>query len=342
MSESGGIRSSEITPRSVYLDRRSFMKVGLAAASVLTTGAVYRRLNRAGSAEVKTAELADLKPSPEGPEGLKSGFRVDEAMTPLQNVISYNNFYEFTTDKESVAPASSGFVTRPWQVEVGGLVHKPRVFDVDELIRAFPAGGAGVPDALRRGLVDGDPLVGIPAVPAHRPVEPMASARYVAFETLLDPTRMPGPAVGRAAVALSRGPSDRRGDAPADPAGDRPLRPRAAGAERCAVATGRALEVRFQGDQVDRQDHAHRDHAQDDMERAAPGEYGFFANVNPRVDHPRWSQATEQRIGESGRRADAAVQRLRPTGGPPVRGHGSPRQLLRTGPSPVDRSPSQR
>ena len=121
----------------MYLNRRAFMKLGLAAASVVTTGWVYRRLNRAGSAEVDTPSLAGLRPSLDGPAGIASGFRVDEPMTPLLSVSNYNNFYEFSTNKESVAAAAAGFVSKPWQVAVGGMVHKPRVFDLDELLRSF-------------------------------------------------------------------------------------------------------------------------------------------------------------------------------------------------------------
>src|SRR5271167_1710262 len=104
------IPSSEITPKSVYLTRRAFINGGIAAASLVTTGWVYRRLNRVGSAQVDTPALTGLSAAPQGQEGVASGFRAQEPMTPLESVSNYNNFYEFTTNKESVAAASIGFV----------------------------------------------------------------------------------------------------------------------------------------------------------------------------------------------------------------------------------------
>ena len=87
---------------------------------------------------METPVLEGLARSPKGGSGLETGFWVDEPMTPLSSVSGYNNFYEFTTDKEGVAAAAAGFVVKPWQVAVEGLVHKPKVFDIDELIKSFP------------------------------------------------------------------------------------------------------------------------------------------------------------------------------------------------------------
>ena len=192
MRSTDQIPSSEITPQSVYLNRRAFMKGGIAAASLLTTGWVYRRLNRPGSAVVDTPALAGLKAANEGKRGIASGFRVDEPMTPLQSVSNYNNFYEFTTDKESVAAAAAGFVSKPWQVAVEGMVHKPRVFDLDELMKAIPLEER----VYRMRCVEGWSMVipwsGFPLAKLLERVEPMGGAEYVAFETLLDPERMPG------------------------------------------------------------------------------------------------------------------------------------------------------
>src|SRR6478752_2744551 len=138
MSAPNQVSSSEITPLSVYRNRRAFMKAGLAVTSVLTTGWIYRRLNRPGSAEVDTPPLSGLRTPPAGHAGIASGFRVDEPMTLLRGVSNYNNFYEFTTDKETVSATAVGFVSKPWQVAVGGMAHKPGVFDLDELMKAMP------------------------------------------------------------------------------------------------------------------------------------------------------------------------------------------------------------
>src|SRR5271165_1003468 len=186
------VPSSEITPLSMYLNRRAFIKVGIAAASVATTGWIYRRLNRSGSAEVDTPALAGLQASLAGPAGIASGFRVDEPMTPLPSVSNYNNFYEFTTNKESVAAAAAGFLSKPWQVAVEGMAHKPKVFDLDELIKAIPLEER----VYRMRCVEGWSMVipwsGFPLAKLLERVEPMGSVEYVAFETLLDPSRLPG------------------------------------------------------------------------------------------------------------------------------------------------------
>ena len=176
------------------------MNAGLAAASLLTTGLVYRRLNRTGSAKVETPVLGGLAKSPQGSEPARSGFRVDEPMTPLRSVSNYNNFYEFTTDKEGVAAAAAGFVSKPWHVAVEGMVHKPKVFDLDELIKAFPLEER----VYRMRCVEGWSMVipwsGFPLAKLLERVEPMGGAKYVAFETLLDPYADAGTEGGRAAT----------------------------------------------------------------------------------------------------------------------------------------------
>lgn len=131
MRREAQIPPSEITPLSTYLNRRALMNAGLAAASLTTTGWVYRCLNRPSSAVVDTPALANLAVSAATPADVNDGFHVDESMTPLQSISNYNNFYEFTTSKEGVASAE--FVSKPWRVAVDGLVHKPKVFDLDEI-----------------------------------------------------------------------------------------------------------------------------------------------------------------------------------------------------------------
>ena len=302
MTDSDRIRSGEITPISRYLDRRTFLKAGLGAASLAATAGIYRRLNRAGSAKVETAELPGLQAVGQGPEAVASGFRVDEPMTPRKSVISYNNFYEFTTDKEAVAEAARGFVTRPWQVAVGGLVHRPTMFDIDEILRLFPLEER----VYRMRCVEGWSMVipwsGFPLSKLLGRVEPMTSARFIAFETLFDPARMPyqnsrvlpwpyveGLRLDEAmhpltlmAVGLYGHELPGQNGAPL-----RLVVPWKYGFKGIkSIVKITLLEAR----------------PRTTWNAAGPDEYGFFANVNPEVDHPRWSQATEQRIGEGGRR----------------------------------------
>ena len=147
------IPAREVTLESVYISRRKFMKFAGAAASLAVTGLTYRRFNRTGGMAVTTEELTGVRSVT--PEGAAKGFTLDEARTPLNRVVNYNNFYEFTTDKEGVAEAAMGFVAKPWQVSVGGIVHQPRVFDLDDLLKLRTTGGAHLPASLRRGVVDG-------------------------------------------------------------------------------------------------------------------------------------------------------------------------------------------
>src|SRR6516165_2515723 len=124
----------EVTPEPLYLNRRAFLRLGAAVASMVATGMIYRRLNRIGSMSVDTDEIAGYVPA----RGRSAGFDLDEAQTPLEQVGNYNNFYEFTTDKEAVGSVARAFVSRPWQLVVDGMVHKPGVFDVQDLMKAYP------------------------------------------------------------------------------------------------------------------------------------------------------------------------------------------------------------
>ncbi len=294
--------SSEVTPLSMYLNRRAFIKVGIAAASVATTGWIYRRLNRPGSAEVDTPTLAGLQASLAGPAGIASGFRVDEPMTPLRSVSNYNNFYEFTTNKESVAAAAAGFVSKPWQVAVGGMAHKPKVFDLDELMKSIPLEER----VYRMRCVEGWSMVipwsGFPLAKLLERVEPMGGVEYVAFDTLLDPVRMPGQKGNVLRWPYIEG--LRMHEAM------HPLTLLAVGLYGHELPAQNGAPIRlvvpwkygFKGIKSIVKITLQSTRPATTWNMSAPSEYGFFSNVNPEVDHPRWSQATEQRIGESGRR----------------------------------------
>ena len=192
MSTPDRIPSSEITPPESYFNRRSLLKAGAAAASLITTGLVYRRLNRSGGEAIKTTALKEAPAAATTPEDLARGFRTDEKMSTLEQVGNYNNFYEFTTDKEGVAAEAAGFVSRPWTVAVDGLVRKPKVFDLDDILRRFPLEER----VYRMRCVEGWSMVipwnGLPLGKLLDLVEPMGDAKYVGFQTLLDPSRFPG------------------------------------------------------------------------------------------------------------------------------------------------------
>jgi len=191
MQAADRIPSSEITPEGLYFNRRSFVRAGVAALTAMTTGLVYRQLNRRGSAVVETPRLKNLVTGPRS-GARRDGFDVDEQQTPLQSATNYNNFYEFTTNKEAVASAARGFVAKPWSVTVDGLVKTPRVFDLEELLRISPAEER----VYRMRCVEAwsmvIPWAGYSLSRLLDRVEPLGKAKYVAFETLLDPERMPG------------------------------------------------------------------------------------------------------------------------------------------------------
>ncbi len=306
------ISASEITPQSTYLNRRSFIRAGILTATTVGTGLLYRKLNTPGLKKSSGRTLASLFPAtgptthpstiPSIDPNIEAAFRTDEKHTSLQDITHYNNFYEFSTDKESVADAAAGFITRPWPITVGGLVRKPITLDIDDLLKLSP------PEEriYRMRCVEGwsmvIPWAGFPLSKLLDRVEPLSSAKYVAFQTLLDPNRMPnqnrhvldwpyleGLRMDEAMHPLTLLASGLYGHElpPQDGAPVRLVIPWKYGFK----GVKSIVKITLVADQPPTTWSAY-----------APNEYGFYANVNPQVDHPRWSQATEQRIGEFGRR----------------------------------------
>ena len=301
MNDPKPIPRSEITDPAVYFSRRRFMQAGIVAATAVATGLVYRKLNPMGSGTVKTTALEGLT-KPAGAAAEAAGYLATDAETPFQDITHYNNFYEFSTDKEGVAPAAAKFDTAGWQVSVEGLVHQPRVFDLDDLLQISPPEER----VYRMRCVEAwsmvIPWAGFPLSRLLDRVQPMGSAKYVAFETLLDPKRMPGQKSGVLDWPYVEGLRIDEAMHPltllASGIYGRALPPQDGAPIRLVVP----WKYGFKGIKsivkiklVDTQPPT-------TWNLQAPDEYGFYANVNPHVDHPRWSQATEQRIGESGRR----------------------------------------
>ncbi len=291
------IPESEITPPSTYLNRRALMRGGIVVASAAATAMIYRKLNGVSLEVGETMEIANLDMSHAGP-----GFKVDEDMTPRSAILNYNNFYEFTTDKDGVAKAAEDFKTDGWKIEVGGLCSKPKTFDLDDLKRlARPE-----ERIYRMRCVEAwsmvIPWAGIPLARLIEAVQPTSAAKYVAFTTLLDPERMPGqkgnaliwPYIEGLRLDEAMNPLALLATGlyghelpPQDGAPVRLVTPWKYGFKGIKSI----VKVEFVSMQPTTS-----------WNRYAPSEYGFYGNVNPMVDHPRWSQATEQRIGESGRR----------------------------------------
>ncbi|HEU4875136.1 MAG TPA: protein-methionine-sulfoxide reductase catalytic subunit MsrP, partial [Pyrinomonadaceae bacterium] len=189
-----GDKSEKVTDKQVYLNRRLFMKAAALAGTATASTLLYRRLNPPPVERVEGDKLQQVAKAPQA-EAIKEGFAVTDKLTPLEAITNYNNFYEFDTSKSGVAYAAKGFITRPWAVSVEGLVNKPRVFDLDELLK-FPLEER----IYRLRCVEGwsmvIPWIGFPLYKLLEKVEPTSAARYVAFQTLLDPERMPNQRTG--------------------------------------------------------------------------------------------------------------------------------------------------
>jgi sulfoxide reductase catalytic subunit YedY len=303
MADSEHIPASEITPPSVYFNRHTLLRGAIAAASVATTGALYRRLNGKSTAVVEAPPLQGLTTTP---VRANDGFHVDEPLTPLSSITHYNNFYEFTTDKDEVADRAAHFQTKGWQISVDGLVGKPQVFGLEDLLKLSPPEER----VYRMRCVEAwsmvIPWAGFSLSKLLRRVEPLGAAKYVAFQTLLDPKRMPGQKTGVLEWPYVEG--LRMDEAM------HPLTILASGLYGRELPAQDGAPVRlvvpwkygFKGIKSIVRISLGATQPPTTWNRRAPHEYGFYANVNPAVDHPRWSQATEQRIGESGRRATLA------------------------------------
>jgi len=290
--------NDEVTPRGVYLARRTFIRGGVLGAAAVATAVLYRKLNGVSTRGVNTKSLGTVM-SNEG-----RGFRVEDpvkdAMTPLMSIAHYNNFYEFSTSKEGVADAAASFATAGWKVSVSGLA---RDFTMEEITKL-----ASVEERVyRMRCVEGwsmvIPWAGIPLARLLEEVRPLPRAKYVAFETLYDPTRMPGQKTSVLSWPYTEG--LRLDEAM------HPLTLLATGMYGRELPNQDGAPIRlvvpwkygFKGIKSIAKIKLVEEQPDTTWNLQAPREYGFYANVNPDVDHPRWSQANERRIGEIGRRA---------------------------------------
>ena len=269
------ILSSEITPEGLYLNRRSFMAAASVAALNVAWPGARRALRRV---------------------------RDDDKPNSYQDITHYNNYYEFGTGKEDPAENAGGLRTRPWKVDVTGEIAKPGSYDLDDLLR-----GQTIEERVyRHRCVEAWSMVipwnGFPLKNLIDRFRPTSRAKFVEFTSLYDPAQMPGQ---RGAVLPWPYVEGLRMDEAMHPLTlvvtglyGRPL-PNQNGAPlrihvpwKYGFKSGKALvRIRFMETQP-----------ANTWNVAAPDEYGFYANVNPNVDHPRWSQARERRIGEFFRR----------------------------------------
>ena len=293
------IRSSEITPRAVFEQRRTLIRAAAAGTFGVALAPFFAR-----RAQAETANPSPTpSPNPDSAKlaaGVNPQYAPNEKLTRYKDITTYNNFYEFGTDKGDPAQHAHALNTRPWTVAVEGLVKKPKVYDIDELLKLAPLEER----IYRLRCVEGwsmvIPWIGISLSELIRRVEPAGNAKYVEFTTLADKKQMPGLAVPVLDWPYVEG---LRLDEAMHPLtlltfglyGE--VLPKQNGAPVRIVVPWKygfksaksIVRIRFAESEPKTSWHL-----------AAPNEYGFYSNVNPTVNHPRWSQATEQRIGDGG------------------------------------------
>ncbi|HET8770689.1 MAG TPA: protein-methionine-sulfoxide reductase catalytic subunit MsrP [Gemmatimonadaceae bacterium] len=285
--------SSEITPESTYIDRRKF----LVAAGVVGAGLVGAKVLAARSSDEPPMEAMRAQPSQDAP-GKPYGLQPGDRATSYEDVTSYNNFYEFGTGKGDPKENSQDFRTSPWTVKVDGLVAKPGDYQLEEFLKP-----SKMEDRIyRMRCVEAWSMVipwhGIPLADVLRRAQPTAGAKFVEFTTLYDPKRMPAQRIPILEWPYNEG--LRLDEAM------HPLTFLATGVYGKDGPNQNGAPLRlvvpwkygFKGIKSIVRIRLTSDMPPTAWNIAAPGEYGFYANVNPEVDHPRWSQATERRIGQ--------------------------------------------
>ena len=293
IKKNSGIKPSDITDKSIYLNRRKFLIGAAGSLTSIAAGLIAPALLDPVRGAYAGEKLTGVR---------KSALSTAETQTSHKDITTYNNFYEFGTDKYSPAKYAKSLVTRPWTVAVEGEVKRPKVYDIDELIKISPLEER----IYRLRCVEGwsmvIPWAGFPLNAVINQVEPASKAKYVEFKTLFDPKQMPGQYRGVLEWSYTEG---LRMDEAMHPLtilavglyGE--VLPNQNGAPLRLVVPWKygfksiksIVRIRF----VEKQPLTA-------WMKAAPHEYGFYSNVNPEVDHPRWSQAKERRIGEFSKR----------------------------------------
>lgn len=282
------INPSEITDEGLYRNRREFMRT----ASLALAGAA------ALSLLPKNISIANPQDSKTWKPNHPSQFDTKEELTPFKDITSYNNYYEFGVDKDDPAQYAGTLKTQPWSVAVDGHVKKPAVYQLEDIVK-----GESMEDRIyRHRCVEGwsmvIPWLGFPLANLIKRVEPTSKAKYVAFQTKFAPDEMPGQRTSALRWPYVEGLRM-----------DEAMHPLA------------LLAVGLYGKSLPNQDGAPirlvvpwkygfksiksivkisfvESQPPTSWNLATPNEYGFYSNVNPEVDHPRWSQAHERRIGE--------------------------------------------
>jgi methionine sulfoxide reductase catalytic subunit len=299
MNKNKPIPASEITPKEVYLSRREFIR----AAGIMVGGISLASCTPHPPYPTPTAksEAPQEKITATTADNILMDELGDHANT-LKEITHYNNFYEFSTGKGDVSLLATGFKTSPWEVEVSGLVQKPGKFGVDELEKLFH------PEEriYRLRCVEAwsmvIPWMGFPLAKLLKAVEPTSSAKYMRFETIFRPKEMPGQTMSmypwpyQEGLRIDEAMNDLTLLATGLYGGELPAQN--GGGIRLVVP----WKYGFKSIKSIIKIELTEEQPKTMWSTIAPEEYGFYANVNPKVDHPRWSQASERRIGELNRR----------------------------------------
>jgi sulfoxide reductase catalytic subunit YedY len=286
------VKSSEITPEHHYLSRREFLKgMGIVSASAMVLAACR------GQSVSSTAMPTAVKV----PSTITSTPKeLNEPLTSFEAITNYNNYYEFSINKEAVARLAKDFPTSPWKIDVGGLVNNPKTFDLDDLAKFSQQ-----ERIYRLRCVEAwsmvIPWVGFPLAELLKEVEPTSKAKYARFETIYDPNQMPGQKMVGYQWPYIEGLrlDEAMHDLTMLATGlyGQTLLPQSGAPVRLVVPWKygfKSIKAIVKIDLVEEMPTSL-------WMAAAPNEYGFYANVNPEVSHPRWSQASERRIGETSR-----------------------------------------
>lgn len=295
--------TDEITPRHVFINRRRWMRAAALATSIPATAATYRFFHPVDSDVTPRPPLGNwaketLPPS----QARQAGFTTDDWKTSLYNITHLNNFHEFTTDQNDVVRVAEPFCPDKWSLSIGGLVERPLTFNLDQIRSNF----AVEQRVYRMRCVEGwsmvIPWAGFALAQLLEQVRPATDAKYVSFRTLHDPKRMPNQVLGELSWPYTEG--LRLDEAM------HPLTFLATGLYRCQLPPQNGAPIRlvvpwkygFKSIKSIVAIDVTKQRPMTAWNQAAPRENGFFANVNPDVHHPRWSQATERRVGEFRRR----------------------------------------
>jgi methionine sulfoxide reductase catalytic subunit len=285
------LRESDVTAEAVYLNRRAFM-TGLGALALAGTS---------GAGEAAAPAPAPLAAVP------NPAYRLADTLTKWEEATTYNNFYEFGVNKDDPARLAHTLKPRPWTVEVEGLVAKPRPFAIDDLLKLAPMEERIYSLRCVEGWSMVIPWIGFPLSALLKRVEPTGQAKYVEFATLVDPEQFPAQRKGFFNFSSLEWPyiEGLRLDEAMHP-----LTLFAVGLYGKVLPNQNGAPVRlvvpwkygYKSAKSIVRIRLTSDEPKTAWNKAQPSEYGFYSNVNPTVDHPRWSQATERRIGEFRRR----------------------------------------